>query len=91
MKPLALIVRPSHPAARLALCAAAALLAGCSGTDYSNYRSDDMYESSGSFSYGVGVYNSWGYYGNPYYGGGGGAIIVTPPRPNVPRPMPRMR
>jgi hypothetical protein len=80
-------------AVRLALGAVVALLAACSGNDYSSYRNDDMYESVGGFSYGVSVYDSWGYYGNPYYGGGyyggGGAVIIAPPRPSHPIARPR--
>jgi len=77
-----------RPTAVLALLAVAGVVAGCTGTDYSGSSS-----SSGSFYYGVGVYDSWGYYGNPYYGyGGGGAVIIaTPPRPSQPIARPRMR
>ena len=74
------------------LLAVAAVYAGC--TSYPTYvgGNDDM-NVNGSFTYGVGVYDSWGYYGNPYYGyGGGGAVIITtPPRPVQPIARPRMR
>lgn len=73
-----------------ALLAAAGLVAGCS--DYYNDGSNvGAYNVQyGDKYYGSGVYSSWGYGGNPYYGGGygGGAIIVTPPPPSAPRPMP---
>jgi hypothetical protein len=78
---------PRHRQTTLLLTGvAAALLLGCSGNDYSSYRSDDMYESIGGYHYSGSVYDSWGYGG--YYGGyygGGGAVIIAPGRP-VARP-----
>jgi hypothetical protein len=73
------------------LLAVGALLAGCS--DYPTYTSSGSdVDVNASFYYGAGVYDSWGYYGNPYYGyGGGGAVIVAPGRPAGPHVSPRMR
>jgi hypothetical protein len=98
MKSISSIFRQPRSVALLALLAVAGLLAAC-GNDYSDYTSTGNSSSSASFYYGVGVYDSWGYYGNPYYGGGGGTVIVTPPRPPMQRPVtlpanvarPRMR
>lgn len=84
MKPSSLIFRHPRQATLLGLLAVSGLFSGC-GNDYSNYT--DPGSSGGSFHYSVGVYDSWGYYGNPYYGGGG-TVIVTPPRPSNPRPTP---
>ncbi len=77
-------LRRPRTAALLALLTVAGLLAGC-GNDYSDYNSTSS-SSSASFYYGVGVYDPWGYYGNPYYGGGG-AVIVRPPQPPANRPV----
>jgi len=74
------------------LLAVAALVAGCN--DYPTYASsNDSMDVNGSFYYGAGVYNSWGYSGNPYYGyGGGGAVIIAPGRPVHPsQPIARPR
>ena len=74
-----------------AFLALAALIAGCN--DYPTYTSSGSnVDVNASYYYGTGVYDPWGYYGNPYYGyGGGGAVIVAPGRPSGPHVSPRVR
>jgi hypothetical protein len=75
-------------AAAWALLAVAAGFTGCTSYPVDTGNSGDV---NGSFYYGAGVYNPWGYYGNPYYGyGGGGAVIITTP-PHVSQPIARPR
>lgn len=75
MKHFSSLLSRCRLASLLLLGAAALLLAGCAGEDYSSYRSDDMYESVGGYHYSGSVYGGWGYGG--YYGGyGGGGVAV---------------
>ena len=88
MKPTSSTLRSSFRCAALTLLVLAGLTAGCND---SIYAPTDYGSTDNTFSYGAGVYDPWGYYGNPYYGygRGGTVIIATPPRPVQPIARPR--